>query len=154
MTTTERHGQHTELRPRANPATPRVAVYGLISRQERLLLIKRCGHDTLPGGPVHAGEPIERALRRILLDQIGATTATLNFCTVVEHGVTEPGQAPASEVAFLFDTTLHDIPRLGPSASCRYRWADDHDLSTLQPEAIQDALIMLSAENIWQAWRP
>jgi ADP-ribose pyrophosphatase YjhB (NUDIX family) len=78
--------------PGSTPAAPRVGVYALIGRDERLLLIKHPEHDALPGGPVHAGEPIEKALGRTLRDQLGATIATFEFCTVVEHGATKPGQ--------------------------------------------------------------
>lgn len=142
--------------PGRTPETPQVGVYALIGRDERLLLIEQSEHDALPGGRVHAGEPIENALGRTLLDQLGATIAAFDFCTVVEHGATKPGQPPVSEVTFLFDVTLTDHDHLDESASCPHRWAGEHELSNLQPQVIRDALIAgtLSAENPWRAWTP
>ncbi|RBM18682.1 NUDIX domain-containing protein [Prauserella sp. PE36] len=134
---------------------PRVGVYALIGQNDRLLLIGYPGHDALPGGPVRAGEPVEQALRRSLLDQLGATIAELDFCVAVEHGPSEAGEPSASEVAFLFDVTLTN-PDLLNDAAQPHRWADEHDLSALHPQAVRDELIAgtLSAERPWRAWTP
>jgi 8-oxo-dGTP diphosphatase len=135
-------------------AAPRVGAYALIGQDDGLLLMEHPDHAALPGGAVHAGEPVEQALRRTLLDQLGATIANLDFCAVVEHDTTKPGEPPASEVAFLFDVTLTDRDRLTEAAPWPHRWADDHELSVLRPAVVRDALIAgtLSAENPWRAW--
>jgi 8-oxo-dGTP diphosphatase len=137
-------------------ATPHVGVYALIGREERLLLMEYPDHVALPGGAVHTGEPVEQALRRALLDQLGLTIGALDFCAVVEHDTTQPGQAASSAVAFLFDVTLIDHDRLDEPAHQPRRWTREHELSDLEPHAVRDALIAgrLTAENPWQAWTP
>jgi 8-oxo-dGTP diphosphatase len=138
------------------PATgPRVRVYALIGQNDHLLLIEYPGHDALPGGAVRTGEPIEQALRRTLLDQLGMTVSALDFCAVVEHGTTESGEPSTSEVAFLFDVTLTNPDLLNDSAQ-PHRWADERELSALRPQAVRDELIVgtLSAEHPWRAWAP
>ena len=140
-----------------NPtATPRVVVYALIGRDARLLLVEHPDHMALPGDAVRTGEPVEAALCRAVLDQFGATIAALDFCAVVEHDTTQEGHSATSEVAFLFDVTLVDRDRLDESAPHPHRWAGEHQLSDLEPQAVRDALIAgtLSAENPWQAWTP
>jgi 8-oxo-dGTP diphosphatase len=137
----------------ASPSTaPRVGVYALIGQDDRLLLLEHPEHDVLPGGAVRAAQPVEKALRTTLRHQLGARIAELDFCAVVEHDASEPGQPPAFEVAFLFDVTLtnHDLRVARP-----YRWATEHELSPLRPQAIRDALIAgIPADNPWRAWTP
>lgn len=134
---------------------PRVLVYALVGQNDRLLVVEYPGHDALPGGAVHAGEPVEQALRRTLLNHLGATIAELDFCAVVEHGTGESGEPPASAVAVLFDVTLADPGPLIDSAQ-PHRWADEHELAGLRPQAVRDGLIAgtLSAEHPWRAWTP
>lgn len=140
-----------------NPATaPRVGVYALIGQGDHILLIEHTDHDTLPGGAVRAGEPVEQALRRMLLVQLGATVAELDFCAVIEHRATDRDEPPMSEVAFLFDVTLDDRDSLTEPAPQSHRWADEHHLSALRPSAVRDELIAgtLTVENPWRAWTP
>jgi ADP-ribose pyrophosphatase YjhB (NUDIX family) len=140
-----------------NPtATPGVGVYALIGRDDRLLLVEHPDHMALPGDAVRTGEPVEAALRRAVHDQLGATIAALDFCTVVEHDTTQPGHPATSELAFLFDVTLADLDRLDESAPYPHRWAEEHELSALEPHAVRDALIAgtMTDENPWQAWTP
>ena len=140
-----------------NPtATPRVGVYALIGRDERLLLVEHPDHTALPGDAVHTGEPVAQALRRAVLDQLGATIAAVDFCAVVEHDTTHQGRPATSELAVLFDVTLADRDRLDESAPHPHRWAGEHELSDLEPQEVRDALIAgaLTADNPWQAWTP
>jgi ADP-ribose pyrophosphatase YjhB (NUDIX family) len=140
-----------------NPATvSRVGVYALIGQDDRLLLIEHTDHDTLPGGAVRAGEPVEQALRRMLLIQLNATVSELDFCAVIEHRTTNLDDPPMSEVAFLFDVTLNDRPALAEPALQSYRWADEHHLSALRPTAVRNELIAgtLTVDNPWRAWTP
>ena len=140
-----------------NPtATPHVSVYALIGRGERLLLVEHPDHAALPGDAVRTGEPVEQALRRAVLDQLGATIAALDFCAVIEQDTTQEGHPATSELVVLFDVTLADRDRLDESAPHPHRWAGEDELSDLEPHAVRDALIAgtLSAENPWQAWTP
>lgn len=143
--------------PGSPPVAPRVGVYALIGRDDdRLLLVEHSDHDTLPGGGVRAGEPVEEALRRTLLDQFGATISDLDFCAVVEHGDNEPGQPPASEIAFLFDVTLTNRDLVDESSPQPHRWAAEHEVTSLRPQAVRDELIArtLTGETPWRAWTP
>jgi 8-oxo-dGTP diphosphatase len=141
-----------------NPAAgPRVGVYALVGREDCLLLLTdREGRAcALPGGAVRAGEPVEQALRRILRDQLGATIAALDFSTVVEHPIAEPGHQPTSEVALLFDVTLANGEQLGESFAQRYRWADDNEWAAVRPDTFGNALVAGAFTGTpWLAWTP
>ncbi|ONI71183.1 ADP-ribose pyrophosphatase [Actinosynnema sp. ALI-1.44] len=134
---------------------PRVRVYALIRQIDRLLVVEYPGHDALPGGTVRAGEPVEQALRRTLLDQLGATIAELDFCAVVEHGTSVPGEPSTSEMVFLCDVTLADADVVIDSAQS-HRWASEKEISALRPQAVRDGRIAgtLSVEHPWRAWTP
>ncbi len=146
------------------PAAPRVGVYALIGRDDRLLLIGGWEPDdvhVLPGGLVAGGEAVEEALRRMLIDQLGARVEGMDFCAVVERDIAEAGGRPGYEVAFLFDVTLveGDHPagdRFAGAVPRRCWWAGEHELSSLRPEVIRDGLVAgtLSAENPWWVWTP
>jgi ADP-ribose pyrophosphatase YjhB (NUDIX family) len=138
-------------------AGPRVVAYAVIGHDDKLLLVADDnGYHSLPGGPVEDGEPIEQTLRRSLHDQLGATVAHLDFCTVIEHDTTTLGQGSTSAVAFMFHVTLNDLDHLVDRRPTMHWWADEPDLTSLHPEAIWDGLIAgtLSADNPWQAWTP
>lgn len=140
-----------------NPtATPSVGVYALIGRDDRLLLVEHPDHAALPGDAARTGEPVEQALRRAVLDQLGATIAAMDFCAVIEHDTTRQGHPATSELAVLFDVTLTDRDRLDESAPHPHRWAGENELSDLEPQEVRDALIAgtLTDENPWQAWTP
>ncbi|AHH98630.1 NUDIX domain-containing protein [Kutzneria albida] len=141
-----------------SPVTgPRVGAYALVGHDDKLLLITHdTGPDLLPGGTVANGEPVERALRRRLLEQLGVTVADMDFCAVVEHDTAPGGDRPASEVTFLFDVTLADPDRLAEHLPTLCQWAGESDLAALRPEAVRYALIAncLAAENPWWAWTP
>lgn len=138
-------------------AGPRVGAYALIGHDDKLLLITAdTGPDLLPGGTVANGEPVEHALRRRLLEQLGVTVADMDFYAVVEHNTATRDDSSASEVTFLFDVTLADPDRLAEHLPAVHRWAAESDLAALRPVAIRDGLIAnsLSAENPWWAWTP
>ena len=138
--------------------TPRVAVYALVGHDARLVVVEDRARrvDVLPGGIVRAGEPVEQALRRSLLDQLGVTEMQMDFCAVVEHGATDRRDSVASEVAFLFDMTLANADQLVGIAARSYRWTSEHELISLHPKAIRDLLVnnRLSLDHPWWAWTP
>jgi ADP-ribose pyrophosphatase YjhB (NUDIX family) len=136
-------------------AGPRVGTYALIGHDDKLLLIADdSGIHRLPGGAVGDGEPVEQALRRRLLNQLGVSIAHLDFCAVVEHDTTTLEHGLASEVAFLFDVTLTDLDHFADRRPTMHWWADEPDLAALHPEAIRNGLIAgtLSADKPWWAW--
>ncbi|AHH98564.1 hypothetical protein [Kutzneria albida] len=85
-----------------------------------------------PGGPVNLGESVERALRRILHDQLATWARTMDFCAVLEHATAEA----SVELVFVFDVTL-------TRASDRIvRWVGHEWLRLLEvhPVCLRDAL--------------
>lgn len=159
LSTSSQNPVHSEQAARVNEpiglAGPGVGAYALIGQGERLLVIQHADHDALPGGLVRAGEPVEQALRRVLLDQLGVTIAFLDFCTAVECGITVPGGPPSSEVALLFDVTLTDLAFTGSMASS-HRWVESDHLTALRPVTVRNELIAgtLTVEHPWKAWTP
>jgi ADP-ribose pyrophosphatase YjhB (NUDIX family) len=138
-------------------AGPRVGAYALIGHDDKLLLITSDpGPDVLPGGHVPSGEPVEQALRRMLVEQLGVAVAALDFCAAVEHNVTTHEDGPVFEVSFLFDVTLTDPLRVPEHLRTTHRWATESDLDSLRPEVVRDGLIenSFSIENPWWAWTP
>lgn len=137
---------------------PRVSAYALIGRYEQILLIANgSGSHFLPGGPVRSGEPIEHALQRMLLDQLGTTSASMEFCAVIEHEVDRVvSQGSASEATFLFDVTLPDFGNISDRFPCMHWWANESDLALLKPTAIGNAILTgdLSPDIPWWAWSP
>ncbi|MGX7828973.1 NUDIX domain-containing protein [Actinokineospora sp. 24-640] len=119
---------------------PLVAVYGLVGHDERLLVV--CDPDAtmyrLPGGLVHAGEPVENALRRILREHLGAHIAHMDFCAAVELPGHHPDQQPAIyELALLFDVTVTD-PAAIHTGHGEPRWVTNTELDhlDLRPQAL------------------
>ncbi|WP_173130405.1 NUDIX domain-containing protein [Kibdelosporangium persicum] len=136
--------------------SPRVGAYALIGREDRLLVIAQPDRSVLPGGEVHADEPVEQALRRILRCQLGGTIADLDFCAVIEHDAAEPGGPRAFALAFLFDVTLTEPHFVGKSASHPVRWAHTRNLATLAPPTVRNDVIsgLLSSDRPWRGWSP
>lgn len=135
---------------------PRVGAYALIGHDDRLLLISDRGTHKLPGGAVRSGEPVERALRTWVRDQLGATASNVDFCAVIEHGTSDAGVQPASEVAFLFDVTVAHADGFSVSARCPHVWAGQEELSSLTslPTAVRGRLIhpTLLSGSPWWPW--
>jgi ADP-ribose pyrophosphatase YjhB (NUDIX family) len=136
-------------------SSPDVGAYALIGQDERLLVIHHADHEVLPGGLVRAGEPVERALRRALLDQLGVAIVSLDFCCAVEHGTARQGEPHLSEVALLFDVTVTDLVFTGSMASS-HRWVEIDHLSALRPVTVRNGLMAgtLTVDRPWKAWAP
>lgn len=136
---------------------PLVAVYGLVGRDERLLLVRDRDARAfrLPGGLVRPGEPVEDALRRTLREQVKAAACQLDFCAVVElcdH--TAPSDWAVYELALVFDVTLDD-PDAASSDEHELRWLTDTGLHRveLRPVGIAERLRSGALTNE-QPWWP
>ncbi|MGX7829766.1 NUDIX domain-containing protein [Actinokineospora sp. 24-640] len=134
---------------------PLVAVYGLVGHDEQLLVV----HDPdtmtcrLPGGLVHAGEPVENALRRILREHLGAHIAHMDFCAAVELPGHHPDQQPALyELALLFDVTVTDPVAIHTDHG-EPRWVTNTELDHLNlcPQSLAHRLRtdVLASEYPW-----
>jgi mutator protein MutT len=75
---------------REYPDYPVLAVGAVVTRDEKVLLVKRSrepgrGMWTLPGGAVHAGEALKAALNRELGEECGIEAAVEDIAEVVER---------------------------------------------------------------------
>jgi ADP-ribose pyrophosphatase YjhB (NUDIX family) len=115
------------------------------------------GHYRLPGGVATNGEPLEQTLRRCLHDQLGGVTVRrLDFCAVIEDGITAPGRHFVSTLFFLFDVTLDDMDHLLGHHPTVDWWDPGSYMVSVRPTIIRDGLRAgtVSSETPWQAWVP
>jgi ADP-ribose pyrophosphatase YjhB (NUDIX family) len=131
----------------------------MIGHGDTLLLVAddHDGHYRLPGGVIANGEPMEQTLRRCLHDQLdGATVQRLDFCAVIEDGVSTSAGDFASTLLFVFDVTLDDMdPLLGYHPTVDW-WGPGSNLISVRPTIIRDRLTAgtLSVDTPWQPWPP
>ncbi|MFD8493282.1 NUDIX domain-containing protein [Amycolatopsis sp. NPDC059657] len=95
----------------------------------------------LPGGLVHAGEPIELALRRVVRMLIGIAVVETEFLAVVERRYRDDRGRAIHEITFVFDACLEQ--RLDQSeARPGYVWLELEELgaSDLQPVQVREGL--------------
>ncbi|WP_176256753.1 NUDIX hydrolase [Derxia lacustris] len=117
----------------------------ILVNRDRVLLHRALGDDfwTLPGGRVEPGEDSEAALRRELLEELGATVGAARLVHVVE-GFFDTAAGPLHELALHYLVPLADDSALamqtGPFAGIEtdkrleFRWF---------------ALDGLAGENVW-----
>jgi ADP-ribose pyrophosphatase YjhB (NUDIX family) len=75
---------------RAYPERPLLTVGGVLFVDNRVVLVRRhnpplAGRWNLPGGVVEAGEPLDAAIAREMLEETGLTVRVLDLVDVVEH---------------------------------------------------------------------
>jgi 8-oxo-dGTP diphosphatase len=124
-----------------------VAVYGVLTENGRLLLMRRAGsgyHDgelSLPAGHLDAGEDVRSALLRELREEL-RIEADPAGCRLVTVGHRAPEQ-PADDYIDLFFTvgSWTGTPVIGEPDQCtELRWAD--------PDALPDDVIPYIAEAL------
>jgi ADP-ribose pyrophosphatase YjhB (NUDIX family) len=77
-------GSDSEAEPRSYPDRPYLAVSAAIFRDGRVLVVRRArqpaaGLFTLPGGCVEAGETLNEALAREVMEETGLVIATIGL---------------------------------------------------------------------------
>lgn len=85
-----------------------VSVYALVGLDDRMLLLNDQNTATyrLPSTLVHPGESVEEALRRAVLEQVGADVDNHDFYAAVElRDHTSVSELAAFELAMVFDVT-------------------------------------------------
>lgn len=94
----------------------RVAAYGLLLRNDALLLcrlsshvVMHAGHWTLPGGGLEFGEHPETALRREFLEETGLTIAVEQLLGVDSICDALPGQQPVHSIRLLYSVKCQTL---------------------------------------------
>ena len=132
-----------------------VSVHALVGLDERTLLIRDqdAAAYRLPGSLVHTGESVEDALRRSVLQQLGADIDHLNFYAAVElRDQSAVGEHAAFELALVFDVTpiaAIEDHQVGHEL-CWFHASDMHGIE-LRPAALGDLLRneQLGADRPW-----
>lgn len=124
---------------RREPSAFRVAARGVVQDDDRLLLLQSaaCGDVKFPGGGVEAGESVEQALARELLEECGRTMIGCDpsVLTIVES-------RRDHHTAGLFTMVSHYLPcRVDDSVSTQALQGYEQDLG-LRPEwlTVQQAI--------------
>lgn len=76
-------------------------VAGVIKKEDKILLLKEGEHYTLPGGRVQFGETTERALQRMIYDELGFHLKIKRLLSINEHFFTY-GNDDYHEVLFIY----------------------------------------------------
>ncbi|MFD0360790.1 NUDIX domain-containing protein [Nocardia sp. GCM10030253] len=123
----------------------RAAITEIIARAvvregNRLLVARERGKRWvfLPGGHVEPGEPVESALARELVEELGTTGRILRLVGVVEHGYIDDNETTRHEVNLVFDAELDGIPA-GREEHLEFDWLPMDQLATtdLRPNAMK-----------------
>ncbi|MBQ0928630.1 NUDIX domain-containing protein [Saccharopolyspora endophytica] len=120
---------------------PELIARALIRHNTRLLLVREKGKSWwfLPGGHREPGEVLEEALRRELLEELGADARLGSLRSVIEHSYTDNG-AHHYEVNFLFEVTLDDHDVISREDHLEFGWHDMDSLPEVRPGPVVHAL--------------
>lgn len=122
---------------RRYPARPVLGVGALIFDGSRVLLVERgreplIGYWSLPGGAVEAGERLEDALVREVLEETGLTVSTDAIATVFERIMADPsGRCEYHYVLVDFYCTILGGELRPGDDSNRVAWFEIDSLSSL-----------------------
>jgi ADP-ribose pyrophosphatase YjhB (NUDIX family) len=121
---------------RRYPAYPLLGVGALIFQDDAILLIERGqeplkGHWTLPGGLVEAGEKLDAAVRREILEETGLVVTPLEVVEIFERIMPDGGGR--TEYHYVIIDYLCEIAGGALQAAsdvARAAWVRPHELST------------------------
>jgi len=86
----------------ANRLEFRFSVYGLLLKENKILLIKEFGKLGFPGGGVHLDEKLEEALKREIFEETGYRIESKKLLTVDDSYFKLPGSGKFVHSIFLF----------------------------------------------------
>jgi 8-oxo-dGTP pyrophosphatase MutT (NUDIX family) len=132
---------HTEIIARA-----------VIHHSGRILLARQRGKpwSFLPGGHVEPGEPVEQALMRELVEELGVEGKISRFLGAVEHGYAEGGKTH-HEINLVFEVTL-DAEPIGQEEHLEFHWLPLDQLADadLRPSSVINGLV--EGGTFWRGW--
>ncbi|MEV5835078.1 NUDIX domain-containing protein [Nocardia sp. NPDC052112] len=135
-------------------AATEIIARAVIRDGDRLLVARERGKKWafLPGGHVEPGEPIESALIRELIEELGTSGRVTGFAGVVEHGYIDDNTAH-HEVNLIFDAELDGAP-VSQEDHLEFDWLPIDQLPTtdLRPSAVK-GVISSGAHSFWHGWR-
>jgi mutator protein MutT len=119
---------------RRYPARPILGVGGLIFQDAAILLVRRGkppleGLWSLPGGAVEAGETLEEALRREILEETGLTLAAVSQFEIFERITRdEQGRPEYHFVLIDYISTPASGTACAADDASACRWVPEHEL--------------------------
>ena len=143
--------EHKKISPRTYPEDPRVAVGAVVTRNGRVLLVKRKhapgqGLWAIPGGSVELGETLQDAAEREIKEETGLTIRARS--PVHTFDVIERDDAGRIQFHYVIVDLMADYERgeLNPDDdACDARWVLPEELAVLQvSQSTRDLLKMLS----------
>ncbi|WP_328403673.1 NUDIX domain-containing protein [Nocardia sp. NBC_00403] len=135
-------------------ATTEIIARAVIRDGDRLLVARARGKKWafLPGGHVKPGEPVESALVRELLEELGTASRILGLVGVVEHGYVDDESTTRHEVNLVFAAEVDSFPA-SQEGHLEFFWLPINQLSTtdLRPSALK-GVIASGAQSFWHGW--
>ena len=139
-----------------NTAATELIARAIIRSSDKILVVRQRGMAWyfLPGGHVEPGEPVETALLRELVEEIGVEGEVTRFAGVIEHGYTRDDTAH-HEINLVFEVQIASIDVESREDHLEFEWLPIGDLgdTDVRPRALKDALLDGAVTTpIWRSW--
>jgi ADP-ribose pyrophosphatase YjhB (NUDIX family) len=139
-----------------NIPTTELIARAIIRSNDKILVVRQRGRgwSFLPGGHVEPGEPVQTALLRELVEEIGAEGKVTRFAGVIEHGYTEDDTVH-HEINMVFEAQIASTDVESREDHLEFEWLPIGDLadSDVRPRALKDALLDGAFTTpVWRSW--
>lgn len=125
-------------------------VRALIIKDRKILVCQTSGRDYyfLPGGHIEFGETMQDALRRELLEEMGARIIRAQFIGGIENLFEQDGEKK-HEVSFVFQVDIDANEIMAKEEHISFFWftIDEFINGNFVPPALKDAIIAWTAEK-------